>query len=198
MIQPNFEKFSNGLVPAIVQDFNTGQVLMLGYMSQKSLEETLATQKVTFYSRKKQRLWMKGEESTHFLQLISISSDCDRDALLVKVIPTGPVCHKGTLTCWGEELLDSPSILEHLQRTITLRKQQQPEGSYTASLFEKGLPFICQKVGEEAIELILEAKASNSDRFIEESADLLYHLLVLMGAMGVSLREVQQELIKRM
>lgn len=198
MIQPNFEKFPDGLVPAIVQDSNTGQVLMLGYMSQKSLEVTLETQKVTFYSRQKQRLWMKGEESANYLKLIDIKLDCDRDAILVKAIPTGSVCHKGTHNCWGEELSDSPSVLGQLQHIIALRKTQRPKDSYTTTLFDRGVPFICQKVGEEAIELILEAKDSNSKRFIEEGADLLYHLLVLFKAKELSLRDVEMELIKRM
>lgn len=185
----DFEK-GNGLVPAIVQDEETGVVLMLGYMNQEAYQKTNESGRVTFYSRAKERLWTKGEESGHFLDLISMHIDCDGDTLLIKAKPNGPVCHKGTDTCFDEINKGGISFLEQLQNLIDQRKQEMPEGSYTTKLFNKGVNKIAQKVGEEAVELVIEAKDQNDELFLNESADLIYHLLVLLTNRGYRIEDV--------
>ena len=181
----------NGLVPAIIQDATTKNVLMLGYMNQEAYDKTISIQKVTFYSRSKKRLWTKGEESGHFLELVSITNDCDSDSLLVQVHPVGPTCHKGTDSCWGESNTESFGFLSELEKVISdRRKNADSQGSYVAELFEKGLNKIAQKVGEEAVEVIIEAKDNNADLFLNESADLLFHYLILLQAKGYKLEAV--------
>lgn len=189
---------NNGLVPAIIQDNITNKVLMLGYMNQEALEKTLKDGIVTFFSRSKKRLWVKGETSKNYLKLASIKTDCDKDTLLVKVNPTGAVCHKGTDTCWDEEnKSDQVLFLKELEKVIQERKKNPTEQSYTATLFEKGLKKISQKLGEEAVELIIEANDNKNDLFLEEAADLLYHYLVLLSAKDFSLNDVVEVLISR-
>lgn len=185
----NYDK-STGLVPAIVQDANTGTVLMLGYMNQEALVKTEESGRVTFFSRSKQRLWTKGEESGNYLDLVSINTDCDQDALLVKAKPHGPTCHKGTDTCWGETNEERFGFLSNLEGVISDRRRNSPENSYVASLFDKGINKIAQKVGEEAVELVIEAKDDSRELFLNESADLLFHFLILLQAKGYSLSEV--------
>jgi len=193
----NFEK-NNGLIPAVIQDGKTNQVLMLGYMNQKALEETRKTGKVTFYSRTKQRLWTKGETSGNFLELDSIQADCDADTLLVKVCPIGPTCHLGSDTCFGSDNKGSGiQFLQDLQEIIKSRKETVPEGSYTASLFASGINKIAQKVGEEAVEVVIEAKESETGNLKEETADLLFHLLVLLEQKEIPLAEVVDVLRER-
>ncbi|MDH3652293.1 MAG: bifunctional phosphoribosyl-AMP cyclohydrolase/phosphoribosyl-ATP diphosphatase HisIE [Saprospiraceae bacterium] len=184
----DFDK-SQGLVPAIVQHAKSGLVLMLGYMNEEAVQKTLDTNKVTFFSRSKNRLWTKGETSGHFLNLHDIRLDCDADALLVQAIPIGPTCHTGTSSCFGEEKFGL-SFMDHLEETIRDRHQNPSRGSYTSSLFEKGLDKIAQKVGEEAVETVIEAKNQDQERFLGETADLLYHLLVLLRAKNVGLQDV--------
>ncbi|MBS1619778.1 MAG: bifunctional phosphoribosyl-AMP cyclohydrolase/phosphoribosyl-ATP diphosphatase HisIE [Bacteroidetes bacterium] len=181
---------NDGLVPCIIQDDDTGTVLMLGYMNAEALQQTLQEKRVTFYSRSKQRLWTKGEESGHYLELVSIASDCDHDTLLIRVTPTGPVCHTGTDTCWGEKNENPLSWLNQLEQTITDRKDKPSESSYTSQLFAKGINKVAQKVGEEAVELVIEAKDNNRDLFLNEAADLLYHYLILLQAKGLTLKDV--------
>jgi phosphoribosyl-ATP pyrophosphohydrolase/phosphoribosyl-AMP cyclohydrolase len=185
-------KYNNdGLIPAIIQDAITKTVLMLGYMNAEALAITQKTQKVTFYSRSKKRLWTKGEESGHFLNLISIQNDCDNDSLLIQVTPQGPTCHKGTDSCWGESNTESFGFLSELEKVISdRRKNANSQGSYVAELFEKGLNKIAQKVGEEAVEVIIEAKDDNDALFLNESADLLFHYLILLQAKGYNLESV--------
>ena len=192
----DFSKYADGLVPAIIQDFNTDKVLMLGFMNQEALEKTEALGRVTFFSRSKQRLWTKGEESGNYLELKSISVDCDNDTLLIKVHPLGPVCHTGADTCWMEKN-HSNNFLSYLEDIIQLRKQASPKESYVASLFAKGLNKIAQKVGEEAVELVIEAKDNDQDLFLNESADLLFHYLILLNAKGYRLTDVMDILQKR-
>ncbi len=181
----------DGLVPAIIQDANTLQVLMLGYMNQEAYEKTCQENKVTFFSRTKNRLWTKGEESGNFLQVVSISLDCDQDTLLIRAIPQGPTCHLGTQTCWAEEKETRFGILSNLEITISERlKAGNSEKSYVASLKEKGIEKIAQKVGEEAVETIIEALRSNDELFLNESADLLFHYLILLQAKGFKLDDV--------
>jgi phosphoribosyl-ATP pyrophosphohydrolase/phosphoribosyl-AMP cyclohydrolase len=188
--QIDFNK-GNGLVPAIIQDAKTQKVLMLGYMNKEAYEKTIELGKVTFYSRSRQKLWTKGEESGNFLYLKDLSLDCDKDTLLIKVDPVGAVCHKGTDTCWDEEnQASSVDFLLQLQQVITERKKNLSEKSYTASLFQKGINKIAQKVGEEAVELVIEAKDDNKDLFMGEAADLMFHYLVLLSAKGYSLEQV--------
>ncbi|RUT80103.1 bifunctional phosphoribosyl-AMP cyclohydrolase/phosphoribosyl-ATP diphosphatase HisIE [Ancylomarina longa] len=195
--QIDFEK-GEGLVPAIIQDVKTQKVLMLGYMNKESYEKTIETGKVTFFSRSKQRLWTKGEESGNFLNLKDLSLDCDKDTLLVKVDPVGPVCHKGTDTCWAEEnRAGNIDFLLQLQQVITERKKNLSEKSYTASLFQKGINKIAQKVGEEAVELVIEAKDDNQELFMGEAADLLFHYLVLLSAKEYRLEQVIDVLKQR-
>lgn len=186
-----------GLIPAIVQDSTTGKVLMLGYMNQEALEETRRIGRVTFFSRSKQRLWTKGEESGNFLELVSLSEDCDQDALLVRAIPHGPTCHKGTDTCWGEENTDQFGFLTTLEDVIRSRRENATDNSYVASLFSKGINKIAQKVGEEAVELVIESKDDSEELFLNESADLLFHYLILLQAKGYSLSDVVDILKKR-
>ena len=185
----DFAKYADGLVPAIVQDFNTQKVLMLGFMNEAALHKTEQTGKVTFYSRSKKRLWTKGEESGHFLELKTITEDCDQDTLLIKAHPLGPVCHTGADTCWSERN-HSDNFLEYLEDIIRLRKQASPEDSYVSKLFSKGINKIAQKVGEEAVEMVIEAKDTNDELFLEESADLLFHYLLLLNAKGFNLQSV--------
>lgn len=181
--------FSKGLVPAIVQDVNTHKVLMLGYMNQEALDKTMELGRVTFFSRSKNRLWTKGEESGHFLELRSMAVDCDKDTLLIKAVPHGPTCHTGADTCWGETN-HSENFLVYLEEIINLRKKSSDEKSYVRSLFQKGINKIAQKVGEEAVELVIEAKDDNKDLFLNESADLLFHYLILLNSKGHTLNDV--------
>jgi phosphoribosyl-ATP pyrophosphohydrolase/phosphoribosyl-AMP cyclohydrolase len=188
----------DGLVPAIIQDANTLQVLMLGYLNQEAYEKTFLENKVTFFSRTKNRLWTKGEESGNFLQVVSISLDCDQDTLLIKAIPQGPTCHLGTQTCWAEEKVTRFGILAELENTICERlKAGSSEKSYVASLKEKGIEKIAQKVGEEAVETVIEALRNNDELFLNESADLLFHYLILLQAKGFKLDDVLQVLENR-
>ncbi len=192
----DFSKYTDGLVPAIIQDDITGKVLMLGFMNEEALAKTQELKKVTFFSRSKNRLWTKGEESGNFLLIKSISSDCDEDSLLIKVNPVGPVCHTGADTCWGEKNSNS-NFLFQLEQIIVDRKNNPSEKSYTSSLFEKGINKIAQKVGEEAIELVIESKDNDANLFKNEAADLLFHYLILLQAKGHSLSEIQDILISR-
>ena len=195
----DFSKFADCLVPAIVQDVRTKNVLMLGYMNEEAYSKTLDSKRVTFYSRSKERLWTKGEESTNYLDLVDIKIDCDQDSLLVLAEPTGPVCHKGTDTCWGERNSPNYGFFSHLEDVIRDRKDN-PENnpdSYVASLFKKGINKVAQKVGEEAVEVVIEAKDDNDLLFLNESADLIFHLMVLLRAKGFGLRSVEKTLIAR-
>ncbi len=192
----DFSKYADGLVPAVIQDFNTDKVLMLGFMNQEALEKTEALGRVTFFSRSKQRLWTKGEESGNFLELKTITVDCDNDTLLIKAHPLGPVCHTGADTCWMEKN-HSNNFLSYLEDIIQLRKQASPADSYVASLFSKGMNKIAQKVGEEAVELVIEAKDNDQDLFLNEAADLLFHYLILLNAKGYRLTDVMDILQKR-
>lgn len=190
----DFEK-CGGLVPAIIQDATTKTVLMLGYMNQEAFDKTVETGKVTFYSRSRKCLWTKGETSGNFLNLVSIDVDCDNDALLVKAHPAGPTCHKGTDTCWGEKNEDNPlAFLTELQDFINKRHEEMPEGSYTTSLFKDGLNRMAQKVGEEALELVIEATNGTNDRLIYEGSDMLYHLIVLLTSKGLRIEDLAREL----
>jgi len=196
-IQLDFNKL-NGLVPVVIQDNTTLKVLMLGFMNEEALAKTEETGKVTFFSRTKNRLWTKGEESGNFLEVVEIMSDCDNDTLLVKVNPAGPTCHTGADTCWGEENEESDLMfLEYLQDFIDQRKQEMPEGSYTTSLFKSGTRKIAQKVGEEAVETIIGAMANDDENFLYEGADLLYHLIVLLSHKGFRIEDLARELKKR-
>ena len=195
---PNFEVAPQGLLPVIVQDSNTKNVLMLGYMNAEAWATTQRTKKVTFYSRSKQRLWTKGEESGNYLHFISAAVDCDADTLLLQAEPQGPTCHKGTDTCWGTANTSNYGFLSHLETVITQRKSaSESDKSYVKNLFDKGINTIAQKVGEEAVETVIEAKDSNEERFLNESADLLFHFLVLLQAKNVSLDAVIQILKQR-
>jgi phosphoribosyl-ATP pyrophosphohydrolase/phosphoribosyl-AMP cyclohydrolase len=192
----NFGKYADGLVPAIVQDEDTLRVLMLGFMNEAALAETRASGKVTFYSRSKKRLWTKGEESGHFLLAGDIRVDCDQDTLLVKARPQGPTCHTGADTCWGED--NKPGdFLSYLESIIASRKTAAPETSYTAKLLSRGINKVAQKVGEEAVELVIEAKDNDKTLFMGEAADLLFHYMVLLQAKGYTLAEVIEVLKER-
>ncbi|MFL2584369.1 MAG: bifunctional phosphoribosyl-AMP cyclohydrolase/phosphoribosyl-ATP diphosphatase HisIE [Flavobacteriaceae bacterium] len=193
----NFNKHPDGLVPAIVQDASTKRVLMLGYMNQEAVNATQEKQQVTFYSRSKKRLWTKGEDSGHFLQLVDMAVDCDQDTLLIQANPVGPSCHTGDDTCWGEDNTSSYGFLTALEEVIADRKNNPSDKSYVASLFAKGMNKIAQKVGEEAVETVIEAKDENSDLFLNESADLLFHLMILLQAKGHRLDDVVQILEER-
>ena len=202
----DFNKNNDGLVPAIIQDQDTGKVLMLGYMNEEAYLKTNESKKVTFFSRTKQRLWTKGEESGNFLNLVSIKLDCDKDTLLIKVRPEGPVCHKGTDTCWAEENATEYGFLSELEGIIASRKKlsetpkenrQENENSYVVSLFDKGLNKIAQKVGEEAVEVVIEAKDNDEELFLNESADLLFHYMILLKAKGYGLEDIVKVLKKR-
>ena len=193
----NFDK-NTGLIPAIIQDAITKNVLMLGYMNQESFDKTLATKKVTFYSRSKQRLWTKGEESGNYLYLVDVKNDCDNDTLLIRVNPQGPTCHKGSDTCWGDNNDSSFGFLTELEDVIKQRRENaDSENSYVASLFKKGINKIAQKVGEEAVEVVIEAKDDNAELFLNESADLLFHYLILLQAKGYQLNDIVDVLKNR-
>ena len=185
----DFKKFENGLAPAVIQDSRTGKVLMLGYMNQEALTKTEKEKRVTFYSRSKKRLWTKGEESGNYLNVQGMLADCDNDAILIKAIPEGPVCHTGADTCWNEKN-ESNNFLAHLESIIQKRKNEPSEKSYTTSLFKAGINKVAQKVGEEATELIIEAKDNNEELFLNEGADLLFHYLVLLAAKNTNLDAV--------
>lgn len=194
----DFDKMG-GLVPAIIQDADTKTVLMLGFMNQEAYTKTVETRKVTFYSRTRKKLWTKGEESGHWLHLVDIKADCDNDTLLVTVHPEGPTCHKGTDTCWGEknENVNPLLFLTELQDFIEKRHEEMPEGSYTTSLFKDGLNRMAQKVGEEALEAVIEAVNGTNDRLIYEASDMFYHLIVLLTAKGLRIEDIARELETR-
>lgn len=193
-----FTKNADNLIPAIIQDNETKNVLMLGYMDQEAIDKTLETKKVTFFSRSKNRLWTKGEESGNFLELVSIKNDCDNDTLLIQVNPIGPTCHTGSDTCWQEPNNQNFGYISKLENTIKKRKENaDAESSYVATLFAKGINKIAQKVGEEAVEVVIEAKDNNDDLFLSESADLLFHYLILLQAKGFQLTDVVQVLKTR-
>ena len=187
----------NGLVPAIIQDANTKNVLMLGFMNQEALDKTIELKKVTFFSRTKNRLWTKGEESGHFLDVVSIESDCDNDTLLIKVHPNGPVCHTGTDTCFGHDNEYGIEFLSFLQDFIDKRFKEMPKGSYTTSLFESGVNRMAQKVGEEAVETVIEATNGTDGRMLYEAADMIYHLIVLLTSKGHRIEELADVLRQR-
>ena len=194
----DFNKNKNGLVPAIIQDATTKNVLMLGYLNAEAYKKTVELNKVTFFSRTKNRLWTKGEESGNFLNVVSIKNDCDNDTLLIEVSPVGPTCHKGTDTCWGEENKQSFGFLTELEEVIKSRREAaDSEKSYVASLFKKGINKIAQKVGEEAVEIVIEAKDNNDDLFLNEGADLLFHYLILLQAKGFTLKDIVKVLESR-
>ncbi|MFK7813476.1 MAG: bifunctional phosphoribosyl-AMP cyclohydrolase/phosphoribosyl-ATP diphosphatase HisIE [Maribacter sp.] len=194
----DFDKNPDRLVPAIIQDAQTKNVLMLGYMNQDAFEKTQETKKVTFFSRSKQRLWTKGEESGNFLNLVDIKNDCDNDTLLISVNPFGPTCHTGSDTCWNEENTSNFGFFSQLESVIEQRRTSSDVNkSYVSSLFEKGINKIAQKVGEEAVETVIEAMDSNDELFLYESADLLFHYLMLLQAKGFTLKDIEVELKKR-
>ncbi len=191
----DFKKYADGLVPAIVQDVQTGKVLMLGFMNQEAVDKTIELGKVTFYSRSKQRLWTKGETTANFLLLKEIKVDCDNDTLLIKATPIGPTCHTGADTCFFESNTNNPAdFLWYLESVIADRKNNPSDKSYTTSLFAKGINKVAQKVGEEAVELVIESKDDNKDLFLGEAADLMFHYLILLQAKGYSLTEVVEVL----
>ncbi|MDR0419219.1 MAG: bifunctional phosphoribosyl-AMP cyclohydrolase/phosphoribosyl-ATP diphosphatase HisIE [Prevotellaceae bacterium] len=192
----NFKKME-GLVPAVVQDYKTGKVLMVAFMNEEAYKKTQETRLVTFFSRTKNRLWTKGEESGNFLDLVEMLEDCDNDTLLVKVKPRGPVCHTGADTCFGENNASGIQFLDYLQNLIDARKKEMPEGSYTTKLFNKGINKIAQKVGEEAVELVIEAKDNDERLFLGEAADLMFHLIVLLTEKGYKLSDVVKVLEER-
>ncbi len=194
-MKPDFSKSENGLIPAIVQDSKTKIVLMLGYLNAEAFEKTMLEKRVTFFSRSKNRLWTKGEESGNFLDVEEVSLDCDKDTVLIKARPSGPVCHTGTDTCFNEKNVDG--ILSRLEATIAERKANPDEKSYVSSLFAKGINKIAQKVGEEAVELVIEAKDQDDNLFRNEAADLLFHYLILLSAKGLNLDAVKEVLEKR-
>lgn len=196
MMNINFKKYADGLVPAIIQDIATNKVLMLGFMNEEAFFQTERTKQVTFYSRTKNRLWTKGEESGNYLYVQDIKLDCDEDTLLIKVKPVGAVCHTGTDTCWDEKN-QSDNFLLQLEKIIVDRKNNLSEKSYTSQLFSKGINKIAQKLGEEAVELVIEAKDDNDDLFKNEAADLLFHYLILLQAKGFSLNNITDVLQKR-
>ena len=194
----NFTKLAGDILPAVIQDNSTGKVLMVGFMNKEAYDKTVSTGLVTFFSRTKNRLWTKGEESGNFMKVVTIQPDCDQDTLLIKVNPVGPVCHMGTDTCWGEEnKADDILFLKHLQEFIDKRKLEMPKGSYTTTLFEDGLNRMAQKVGEEAIETVIEALAGNDERLLYEASDLVYHLIVLLSHKGYGIEDIARELKKR-
>ena len=187
----------DGLVPAIIQDNVTSKVLMLGFMNKEAYEKTAATGQVTFFSRTKNRLWTKGEESGNFLNVVSIKEDCDKDTLLIKVNPVGPVCHTGSDTCWNENNTEDIMFLKYLQDFISKRHEEMPEKSYTTSLFNSGVNRMAQKVGEEAVETVIEATNGTDDGLIYEASDLIYHLIVLLTSKGYRIEDLARELKKR-
>ena len=187
----------NGLIPAVIQDYNTEKVLMVGFMNEEAYNKTRESNLVTFYSRSRDELWTKGETSGNYLHVKYMHEDCDNDTLLIKVVPDGDVCHLGRYSCFAEEETKGARFLEELEQVISRRKEEMPEGSYTTKLFNKGLNKITQKVGEEAVELLIEAKDENKDLFLNEAADLLYHLEVLLVEKGYSITEVVRQLEER-
>jgi phosphoribosyl-ATP pyrophosphohydrolase/phosphoribosyl-AMP cyclohydrolase len=195
-LKVDFNKSPDGLVPAVIQDQLTARVLMLGYMNEEALAKTMESGKVTFYSRSKKRLWTKGEESGNFLLLKSVAVDCDNDTLLIKADPVGPVCHTGAETCWNEKN-HADDFLVYLEDIIRLRKEGSDEKSYVRQLFQKGINKIAQKVGEEAVELVIEAKDNDDDKFVNEAADLMFHYLVLLNSKGFKLQDVKNILKQR-
>ena len=195
-INIDFNKFHDGLVPAIIQDINTNKVLMLGYMNKEAFNATMSSTRITFFSRSKNRLWTKGEESGNFLELKSVMVDCDADALLFKAHPLGPVCHTGADTCWDEKN-HADDFLEYLEQIIELRKKSTDSSSYVKTLMEKGINKIAQKVGEEAVELVIEAKDNDNEKFLDEAADLMFHYLLLLNSKGFNLQSVKEVLNKR-
>ncbi|HEC44975.1 MAG TPA: bifunctional phosphoribosyl-AMP cyclohydrolase/phosphoribosyl-ATP diphosphatase HisIE [Bacteroides sp.] len=192
----NFEKLG-GILPAIIQDSDTNEVLMLGFVNQESYDKTIAEGKVCFYSRTKERLWTKGEESGNFLNVVEITEDCDHDTLLIRVEPVGPVCHTGERTCFGEASGPGLSFLTKLQNLLKTRKKELPEGSYTSKLFKAGVNRIAKKLGEEAIELVIEAKDDDDSLFLNEAADLLFHMMILLVDRGYELEDVTRILEER-
>jgi phosphoribosyl-ATP pyrophosphohydrolase/phosphoribosyl-AMP cyclohydrolase len=196
-VEVNFEKYADGLVPAIVQDNVTDKVLMLGFMNREALDKTQTEGKVAFYSRSRKKLWTKGEESGHFLLLKGIAVDCDQDTLLIKALPLGPVCHTGADTCWNEKNHREDFLVSLEEIIESRRRDAAPEGSYVAGLFRKGINKIAQKVGEEAVELVIEAKDHDDELFLNEAADLLFHYLILLNAKGYNLQDVVDVLQRR-
>lgn len=195
--QLNVGKTADGLIPAIIQDQLTLQVLMLGYMNREAYEKSVAEGRVTFFSRSRQRLWTKGKESGHWLEIVSIAADCDADTLLIRVIPHGPTCHTGSKTCWGAAVPETEGFIRYLQSVIRDRHEKMSEGSYTTRLFTRGVNKIAQKVGEEAVETVIEAVDGNRDAFIYEASDLIYHLLVLLEANDCTIADLEKELAAR-
>ena len=191
------KKGADGLVPAIVQDQNTLQVLMLGYMDAEALAKTQETGLVTFWSRSQGKIWTKGETSGNYLHLVSLAVDCDKDTLLVRAIPDGPTCHTGSKTCWGDAVPESQGFIRELEAVVKGRHEQMPEKSYTTSLFKAGTPRMAQKVGEEAVETVIEAVKGDDERMIYEASDLIYHLLVLLVSKGYGIANLEKELVKR-
>ena len=192
----DFEKMG-GLIPAVIQDVNTNKVLMLGFMNKEAYEETISTGKVTFFSRTKNRIWAKGERNGNTMQVVNIAEDCDNDALLIKAIPSGNVSRTGTNTCFGEKNEEDIMFLKYLQNLIERRRQEMPEGSYTTTLFQKGVNRMAQKVGEEAVEMIIEATNGTDEDFISEASDMIYHLIVLLTSKGLRLEDLAKELKKK-
>ena len=191
------KKGADGLVPAIVQDQNTLQVLMLGYMDAEALAKTQETGLVTFWSRSQGKIWTKGETSGNYLHLVSLAVDCDKDTLLVRAIPDGPTCHTGSKTCWGDAVPESQGFIRELEAVVKGRHEQMPEKSYTTSLYKAGTPRMAQKVGEEAVETVIEAVKGDDERMIYEASDLIYHLLVLLVSKGYGISDLEKELVKR-
>jgi phosphoribosyl-ATP pyrophosphohydrolase/phosphoribosyl-AMP cyclohydrolase len=196
LVGVDFKKYTDRLIPVIVQDASTNTVLMLGFMNEEALNTTIKSKLVTFYSRSKRRLWVKGETSKNYLHLVDIKTDCDKDAILVKANPDGPVCHTGADTCFNEKNIDK-NFLTHLEHVIQERKESDSEDSYVSSLFRKGINKIAQKVGEEAVELVIEAKDNDEDKFKNEAADLLFHYLVLLNAKKCNLNDIVKILKER-
>ena len=195
--QLDFNKHPEGLIPAVIQDFKTKKVLMLGYMNKEAVKKTLDSSRVCFYSRSKQRLWTKGEESGNFLEVKSIKEDCDQDTLLIQANPLGPVCHKGTYTCWAEDNQSNTHFLDHLENVFEKRRNESTEKSYVAGLLKKPIKKVAQKVGEEAVETILEAETGSKKDYLNEQADLLFHQMVLLAKTGYSLQDVIEVLQER-
>ncbi|MFI3282047.1 MAG: bifunctional phosphoribosyl-AMP cyclohydrolase/phosphoribosyl-ATP diphosphatase HisIE [Rikenellaceae bacterium] len=193
----SLDKQPDGLIPVIIQDNDTLEVLMLGYMNAEAFEKSLAEGRVTFYSRTRQTLWTKGETSGNFLNIVEMRDDCDHDTLLIRVNPIGPTCHTGARSCFRQDGDTNEGFIRHLGAFIKTRHEQMPEGSYTTKLFNKGVPKIAQKVGEEAVETVIEAVAGNYDDMIYEASDLIYHLLVLLESTGKSIADLETELVKR-
>lgn len=193
----NLDKLQDGLIPAIIQDASTLQVLMLGYMNEEAYKLTLKEGRVTFFSRTRQTLWTKGETSGNYLDVVSVAVDCDADTLLIRAIPHGPTCHTGTKTCFGDQVPTSDGFIRQLEYVISERQRKMPEGSYTTKLFTAGVNKIAQKVGEEAVETVIEAVDGNRAGFIYEASDLVYHLIVLLRSMGCSIHDLETELEKR-